>query len=445
MCLERIAARRIQRGDATYLLKTCPAHGTYETLIWKGAPPFHDWKRPKKPTGPGVSKETPGRGCPFDCGLCPDHRQRSCTVVMEVTQRCNLRCPVCYADSGDTDGGDEAIESLITRIRQIRQKAGDCHIQLSGGEPTVREDLPELVSASREAGFSFVQINTNGIRLARKSAYAKTLKAAGLSSVFLQFDGTDDGVHRRLRGQPLMKEKLAAIAACEGAGIGVVLVSTLVPGVNTNQVGKILETGLSHSPTVRGVHFQPISYFGRFGGEPTEEMRLSLPQLMRQLERQSGGKVKVSHFKPPGCENPRCSFHANYVLTAASALLPLSRGGCCGEPETAETGAKRAISYVARQWAAPRVTAPAATEPLGSSSPDGAWRLESFIDRAATHTFTISAMAFMDAWNIDLERLRDCCIHVASPQGNLIPFCAYNLTATNGRGLYRTKTPPPGA
>jgi tetraether lipid synthase len=415
-------------------------------LIWKGAPPFHDWKRPKKPTGPGVSKEAPGRGCPFSCGLCPEHRQRTCTVLVEVTQRCNLRCPVCYADSGQAAGSDEAFESLSGRIHRAREKAGNCNIQLSGGEPTVREDLPELVSECRAAGFSFIQVNTNGIRLGREPGYARALKEAGLSSVFLQFDGTRDGVYRQLRGQPLMREKLAAIAACGSAGIGVVLVPTLVPGVNTDQVGVILETGISHAPTVRGVHFQPMSYFGRYKGQgPTDESRLTLPQLMGQLERQSGGKIQVSHFKPPGCENPRCSFHATYVIAGDASLIPLSGGPCCGEPQTAETGAKQAISHVARQWAAPGIVPVQAAETACDAASGGIWRLERFIDRAATHTFSISAMAFMDAWSIDLERLRDCCIHVASPGGDLIPFCAYNLTAAEGRGLYRTQTPPPGA
>jgi uncharacterized radical SAM superfamily Fe-S cluster-containing enzyme len=330
-------------------------------------------------------------------------------------------------------------------------KAGPgSNIQLSGGEPTLRDDLPDLVAMGRDAGFDFIQVNTNGVRLSRDPLFVKALKQAGLASVFLQFDGVEDGVYRRLRGCALSAEKFAAIEACAGQGIGVVLVPTLVPGVNTHCIGDILEAALARTPAVRGVHFQPISYFGRFGDSPNGAGRMTLPEVMRAIEGQSGGRFQAAHLGPPGCENALCSFSGRFLLLADGDIVPLKPSAleACCTPISAGAGADRAVAAVARQWAGPPQPFPAAashdryhcrTAIIKPAQDNGAapMSLDAFIDRARSHTFSISAMAFQDAWTISLDRVRDCCIHVMAPNGNLIPFCLYNLTAIDGRRLYR--------
>ena len=214
VCLARLDARRVLRGPAVYLEKACPEHGFFATRIWDGEPAFTGWQRPKIPTRPPHCARPVDKGCPFDCGLCPDHRQRSCTIILEVTQRCNLACPVCYADAGRRDSTDPSLDTIAEWYAAARRAGTGSNIQLSGGEPTLRDDLPGIVSMGREAGFGFIQINTNGLRLARDPAFVRGLKAAGLSSVFLQFDGTDDAIYRKLRGRDLLEDKLAAIEAC---------------------------------------------------------------------------------------------------------------------------------------------------------------------------------------------------------------------------------------
>jgi hypothetical protein len=168
---------------------------------------------------------------------------------------------------------------------------------------------------------------------------------------------------------------------------------------------------------------------------------------MAAIERQSAGMFRATDFQPPGCENARCSFHADYIVLPGGRVQRLHPArlpsGCC-TPIPAEEGAQRAIAHVSRQWTAP---APRAVDPTpkaaaasdGRSGPTGGapMRLDDFLDRARTHVFTLSAMAFQDAWTLDLERLHDCCIHVLDPTRGLVPFCAFNLTAADGRALYR--------
>jgi len=447
ICFARIPAQREFRGENVFLVKTCRSHGEFRTLIWRGPPSFERWARPKIPASPPVISTQVLRGCPFDCGLCPDHRQRSCTVIMEVTKRCDLHCAFCYADSGSSKEEDPPLDAISTWYQAMAATGKACNIQLSGGEPTTRDDLPAIVARGRDLGFFFIQINTNGIRLGQDPDYVRDLKKAGLSSVFLQFDGTEEDIYLKLRGRRLLNEKRRAIENCETQGIGVVLVPTVIPGVNDHNLGRILQQAVQWAPVVRAVHFQPVSYFGRYPHPPQDEDRITLPELMRAIEKQSGGKFQVDHFRPPGCENALCSFHGSYLVLSDGNVKSLQRPfeETCSGMEKAEEGATQSISYVARQWSAPSSTERSAisseccASPLtGDSRSTDFISLDDFIARARTHTFSVSAMAFQDAWSVDLERVRDCCIHVMTPSRHLIPFCAYNFTDTQGHALYRS-------
>ena len=443
VCLKRIPAGLKKEGENVYLVKACPDHGACKTLIWEGSPTFESWKRPKIPTTPHLTYRSVERGCPFDCGLCPDHRQRSCTIILEVTHSCNLDCAFCYAGSGRQAQNDPDLHTIRKWYRSASDAGGNCHIQLSGGEPTLRDDLPEIVRMGRDYEFSFIQINTNGLRLAADDDFVASLKSAGLDSVFLQFDALDPKSYQRIRGRNLLDEKMSAIQACGRHGLGVVLVPTLVPGVNTHEIGTLVKKAMELVPTVRAIHFQPVSYFGRFPKPPADENRITLPRLMRAIEEQTKGIMKARDFKPPGCENALCSFHASYLILAGGKVRLLGGGAsCCStQPKPAEEGAARTISRVARQWSAPREPDPQAIPlaPKGVHPPGllELMSLDDFLLQTRQNTFSVSAMAFQDAWNLDLERLRDCCIHIMTPEGELVPFCAYNLTATDGRSLYR--------
>lgn len=437
-CLARIPARRVARDEDVYLEKSCPQHGFFRTIIWRGPPAFSGWVRPKIPTSPQNPFTQVQQGCPFDCGLCPDHRQQPCCVLLEVTQRCDLTCAFCFASAGGRQPADPPLEVIEGWYQRLLAAGGPFNIQLSGGEPCVRDDLPDIIALGRSLDFTFFQVNTNGLRLAGDPAYLQKLKEAGLSTVFLQFDGVRDEIQQEMRGGKLLARKIQAIERCAEQGLGVVLVPTLVPGINTDNIGDIIRLALEYAPAVRGVHFQPVSYFGRYPQPPTDAGRITLPEVIRAIEEQTNGLVRCDNFKPPGGENAMCSFHGNFVLMPDGRLIPLTHHqasqSCCGLPERADEGAVKSRLVTAKHWSAPQPIELQTAE--GPSL--GGW--DEFLTRAKTHTFCISGMAFQDAWNLDLERLRDCYIIDVSPAGGLVPFCAYNLTNRQGHSLYRAGT-----
>jgi uncharacterized radical SAM superfamily Fe-S cluster-containing enzyme len=437
ICMTRLPARRVAQGADVYLEKECPEHGLFRTIIWRGEPDFASWVRPKIPAVPKKAFTQVAQGCPFDCGLCSDHRQQPCCVLLDVTQRCDLACSFCFASAGGKiQKVDPPLADIESWYRRLLAAGGPFNIQLSGGEPCLRDDLPEIISLGVSLGFTFFQVNTNGLRLARDKTYLEKLKAAGLSTVFLQFDGTRDDIFQHMRGGKLLAQKMRAIENCAELGLGVVLVPTLVPGINTDNIGDILRLALEHEPAVRGVHFQPVSYFGRYPQPPVDADRITIPEVIRAIEEQTEKRIRRESFRPPGGENALCSFHANFVVMQDGELKPLTRHdpgqSCCAKPERADEGAIKSRQGTARYWAAPRAVQPVSTGPSL-----GKW--DEFLARAKSHSFCISGMAFQDAWNLDLERLRDCYIMQVSQDEMLVPFCAYNLSDQQGRYLYRNK------
>lgn len=412
-----------------YMKKTCPDHGSFQTLIWEGdLESYEGWDQPTRVTEPPVKGRQPERGCPYDCGLCSAHKRKGCCMLLEVTSRCNLRCPVCFASAGEREPRDVPIEEIGRQYDFLLSHGGPFNIQLSGGEPTMRDDLPEIIKLGREKGFSFIQLNTNGLRLASEKGYGEALKAAGLNTVFLQFDAVTDGPYEILRGRGLMEEKEKAIANCARAGLGIVLVPVIAAGVNEDQVGAIVKFALEHMPAVRGVHFQPLSYFGRCSlSRP--EAPVTIPRMLRHIEEQTEGRMKASDFTGGGSESPYCSFHASYMRRPDGSLRVLAQrgGGCC-----CDTTSRDAMLSVAQQWSGEREEAFPADGDYSETS-----ALDLFLAQARENTFAVSGMVFQDAYNLDLDRLKRCYICEVDGEKGMVPFCAYNLTDNQGRSLYR--------
>ena len=428
VCLRTLEASKRSERDGIYLDKRCPEHGPFSALIWEGnLASYLRWNRENSAVEPPRGAKAPRKGCPYDCGLCTEHLRKGCCVLLEVTGRCSLRCPVCFAAAGEQPRPDPSLEEIGRLYDDLMAHGGPFNIQLSGGEPTERDDLPRIIEMGREKGFSFFQLNTNGLRLARDPDYARTLKAAGLNTVFLQFDGLHNSVYIKLRGRELLAEKLRCVDVCAEAGLGVVLVPVIARGVNEDEVGPILRYALEHSPGVRGVHFQPLSYFGRCALERPERP-ITIPAMLRLIEEQTEGLFRGADFAGGGAENPYCSFHASYRLGPEGGLKALPRreeNGCCC------TGSDDSRVSVADQWSG----AIPAFEADGALSETSA--LYAFLLELRIRTFSVSGMVFQDAWNLDLERLRRCHICEADSRFGLVPFCAYNLTNAAGEALYR--------
>jgi hypothetical protein len=458
VCLKRIPACHVQTETAVFMEKECPEHGFFSTPVWRNHIPIKEWigDVPEIRDGENLN-------CPHGCGLCPDHQRETCCVLLEVTGQCNLHCRFCFADAAPAP--DPTLKTVKAWLDQLAVP-GKTLVQLSGGEPTVRDDLPEIIRHARQAGCAHVQLNTNGIRLGQDKAYAGSLAEAGLSFVFLQFDGMDDEVYRTLRGKPLLDIKIKAITNCGECGIGVTLVPTLVPDINIHQIGAIIDYGISLSPWVRGVHFQPVSFFGRIPQMPSDRMRLTIDQLMAEIETQTGGRIAKQHLLSSRFNHPLCKFHGDFVVLPDS-IMPLSHprdrsGQCCDSPVTVDQNR----AFITRRWKRPEPdllspagwapsrccpssgniapssccnpdarTAPRerrspdmpAQTPLPMQPPPDSLDLDYFMNRVRTHGFTLTSMAFQDAGNLDLERLRRCSLHVFD-NGRFVPFCAYYLS-----------------
>ena len=209
VCLRRLDARYVRRGQSILLERTCPEHGAFTVDIWheqtEGGvtpPRFDGWSRPKTPSYPREPRTSVRHGCPYDCGLCPAHAQHTCTGLVEVTLRCNMACPICYAAAGGAVPDDPSLETVAFQLDSLRRASPGCNVQLSGGEPTVRDDLPAIIRMARERGFGLLQVNSNGLRLGLEAGYARKLREAGLDSVYLQWDSPDLEGCLPLRGNP---------------------------------------------------------------------------------------------------------------------------------------------------------------------------------------------------------------------------------------------------
>jgi uncharacterized radical SAM superfamily Fe-S cluster-containing enzyme len=425
-------------------------------------------------------------------------------VLLDVTARCNQHCPWCFARAGEEVLPDPALSEISAWYNRLLELGEErpFNIQLSGGEPTVRDDLAEIIRIGRDKGFEYIQLNTNGRRLALEPGYASSLASAGLSTVFLQFDGLTDDIYTALRGEPLSGIKLDAIAACRAAGLPVTLVPTIVKDVNTSAVGDLIRFVIENASVVKGIHFQPVSFFGRTpevpiapepenperlsGGRPVTDRaitdassnglgclqqtpckqtppktvpgspapvvchdRVTMFEIMRQIEMQTNGVIKASDLVPVTTGHPLCCFCADFLREKDGSVTPLTTqaqkaGGnscCCGPAAAPDTEEERLEiirkdrDFVLRKWVVGEEEPSA--DPCCSDGRDAAGgesgaalsatlSLDEAVGYIRRNTFTISGMAFMDGSNLDADRLRRCRVQQFTPDGRLIPFCAYN-------------------
>lgn len=454
-CLKVIDASLYEEDGKVYIEKECPEHGKVKELYWSD---FDQYQRARRYSSIGGGVENPqtsiAHGHPFDCGLCPNHKSTPSLAIIDVTNRCNLKCPICFANANVTgtvyEPSKEQIQNMLKTLRGIQPIPPD-GLQLSGGEPTVREDLPEIVRMAKESGFDHIEINTNGIQLASSTDYCKELLDAGVSTIYLQFDGIRPEIYLTTRGVPLWETKLKAIDNCRKSGLdSIVLVPTIVKGVNDDQLGPIIEFAHKNFDVVRCVNFQPVSITGRISYEKRKEMRITIPDCTRLVEEQTGGRIKVSDFYPvpvvvpvakavgaiKGKRYPEFTVHehcgvATFLIEEEGNLVPITRfadidglmNSMNGIYESASKGAKTKAKVQLVSSSLRNVRLGLMKQLAGAVFQEGSY---DSLGRFMRRVLMVGMMHFQDLYNFDLERLERCGIHYAVPDGRVIPFCAMN-------------------
>jgi hypothetical protein len=297
-------------------------------------------------------------------------------------------------------------------------------LQLTGGEPTIRADLADIVKLGRRLGFIDITLSTNGVALANDLGLAKKLAEAGLSEVALQFDGVTDDVYVKIRGLPLMDTKLKAIENMKAAGLSIAVTAVLLPAVNTHQIGDILAFAKTH--TLDGVGFSPMAYTGRYpdgGFDP--QNRLTIPDVLGQIETQTSGELKRSDFVPVPCPDTVCST-MTYAFNTGERLVPLTRVLDIDSYLNTLLYGERVVegelvrNALLNLWSMGAVPGSAKVlQNLCDCSPQKDLAKKSKCMSIAIH-------GFQDPWNIDFDRVKKCCIHIATADKKLIPFCVYN-------------------
>jgi uncharacterized radical SAM superfamily Fe-S cluster-containing enzyme len=429
--LARIEAKILLKDDKVFLEKWCPEHGRERVLIADDAAYYRKARELfiKAPEMPRRFNTEQRWGCPYDCGLCPEHMQHSCLSLVEITDHCNLRCPICYADSGPHRPGYRDLATIERMLDAVVANEGEPDVvQISGGEPTLHPDFFAILDAAKQRPIRHLMINTNGLRIAKEADFAARLKQYEPGfELYLQFDSLRDEVHQELRGAKLSEVRRRALERLNEHDISTTLVVTVKKGLNDGELGEIIQFALQQ-PCVRGVTFQPIQAAGRLENYDPARDRLTLTEVRRRILEQTR-VFEPDDLIPVPC-NPDCLAMA-YALKLGDATVPLTR---FVSPETLIAKGRNTIVVERDEALRAHVFELFAT----NHSPESqACSLSDLLcclpqvqapqDWSYRNVFRVLIMQFIDAHSFDLRAVKKSCVHIAQPDGRLIPFDTFNL------------------
>ncbi|KRC78344.1 radical SAM protein [Sphingomonas sp. Root241] len=426
-CLEPVPAKVIIEDDRVYYLKRCRSHGVQKTLIsddlayWRSQ---KDWLKPgDRPLRTQTRTEV---GCPFDCGLCPDHEQHSCLAIVEINSACNLACPVCFADAEDMHGGHLPLATVETMLDALVESEGEPDlVQLSGGEPTLHPQFFEILDAVKRRPIRHIMINTNGLRIAQDDAFVKRLASyAPRLEVYLQFDSLNDDALVNLRGARLSRIRQAALEALERVGLSTTLVAVVKRGVNDQEVAAIVSHALDWS-CVRGVTFQPVQDAGRNEGFDAKANRVLLSQIRREVVK--AGVFGMEDMIPLPCNPDQIcigyGLRDGRTVTPITSLLP--RDLILQGPNT--------ISYEAYPTLRQAVVGLLSLATTQCNTEEKLAEVLCCLPQALVpedlgyaNSFRVVILQFLDRYNFDLATVKRSCVHFVTPEGQIIPFDTYN-------------------
>jgi len=465
--LKILPATVFERDGKVWIKKTCEEHGEFEDL-YSGS---YEWyiraaryaKDGRGIQNPQVTKDVPI--CPKDCGLCRLHLSHSALANIVLTNRCDLTCWYCFFYAGRVgyvyEPSLKEIDEMAKTLRSERPIPCNA-VQLTGGEPCLREDLVDIVKLVKSRGIDHVQLNTNGIRLAQDPELVKQVRAAGVNTLYLSFDGVSEKTNPKNH-----LEVPQTIENCRKAGLGIVLVPTVINSVNDHEVGDILKFGFKNIDIIRGVNFQPVSLVGRMPREERERYRITIPDVIKRIEKQTNGEIRTEDFFPVPTammisdfiesltKRPMYDLSSHFICGAATyvfqdngRLLPLTHFidvdgflEYLKEKSQDLKAGKSKFLVGAKLLYSMRKFIDEEKKPKGLDIDKilfNAFVKHDYdaIGKFHTKALFIGMMHFMDLYNYDIERVKRCCIHYAMTDRRIIPFCAFNVIPE----WYRDKT-----
>lgn len=432
-CLAPVPAKVIEEEGRVYYQKRCLTHGVQKVLVSTDAAYWascQDWIKPGD--RPLTFQTRIAEGCPYDCGLCPDHEQHSCLAIIEVNDHCNLTCPICFADSAPHRSESRALAEVEAMLDALVASEGEPDlVQISGGEPTLHPQILEILQAAKSRPIRHLMLNTNGLRIARDPAFVADLARLKPGfEVYLQFDSLRPQVLKTLRGADLTRIRQQALENLNAAGISTTLVAVIAKGQNDDEVGAIIDHALQW-PCVRGVTFQPIQDAGRTEGFDPARDRIVLSDIRARIAAhgEAGGPFRAPDLIPLPC-NPE-SICVGYGLRQGSRVQPITgllpRELLVAEAPNSVTferypDLRRRIFDFFSLTTVEGVTG-SRLESLFCCFPD----LETPGPVGYGDLFRVAISEFLDPHNFCTARVKRSCVHFVTPEGKIIPFDTYNL------------------
>jgi uncharacterized radical SAM superfamily Fe-S cluster-containing enzyme len=461
VCQKEIPAELTLEDGRIIITKTCKDHGTFTATHWQSKNVYNfteEYDFFKNFEESKIPKTV--QACPYTCDKCTGHVSATVIGVMDVTKKCNLRCPVCFSTFSDHMVEYEPTQKeLVDMLNFLSERTPKPPaILFSGGEPLEREDMHEIIAAAHNLKFMTI-LATNGLHIAESRELAKRLKENGLNIVYLQFDTFKDEVYQRIRGRKMLAAKLKAIQICRELDMEVILVTTLMHGVNDQEVGKIIKFAAANTDIIRGLIFQPIAFTGRATDSPSQDAHRDW-QFAEQVEAQTDGQIKTTDLFPLSVmtspikimrkfmKKPwplfSCSPHCGIVnwiyVSKRGKIIPLNHfvsydkffKSILKTAQNVENKSKLSLMTTLFMSSTLSLDMLLVTKEVGIVTLMKAI-LKMFMAPSyqslgpiRRRIFLLGCMAFMDTYTFDTKRVQRCVVHYVTPDMKVIPFCAYN-------------------
>ncbi|HEX7844261.1 MAG TPA: radical SAM protein [Chitinophagaceae bacterium] len=428
-CLKRVDAKIVFEDDNVFMLKNCPQHGFQKVLIADDVAYYKNIRNYNKVSEmPLRFNSKTHYGCPYDCGLCQDHEQHSCLTIIEVTDRCNLSCPVCYAMSSPHYGRHRTIDEIERMLDIIVENEGTPDVvQISGGEPTIHPDFFTILDIAKQKPIKHLMVNTNGIRIAKDFAFAERLATYMPDfELYLQFDSFKPEVLEQLRGKDLTDVRMQALEHLNKLNLSTTLVVTLQKGVNDDEIGKIIEFALKQ-PCVRGVTFQPVQVAGRLENFDPSKDRITMTGVRKKILEQSN-IFQPNDLIPVPC-NPD-ALVMGYALKLGGNVFPMTR---YIDPAHLLNNSRNTIVYEQDATLHQHLLKIFSTGISVDRVQENLTQLLCCLPHIHApglkyeNLFRIIIMRFIDAYDFDVRAIKKSCVHIVNKDGRIIPFETMNM------------------